>query len=619
MNESIYKRLLKLIKPYWPQLTGSTLAALLYVAFNSASIWFVASLLNSILGNFQEFIAEHEAFRNATDLSLNQQIKFWTNEFILHDSAFDTLKVLSIIIIIIFVLKNLFLYIKNILLTHVQYNFITELRNSLYQKYLSLSLSFFNKQKSGELTSIIITDVSNMRRAFTVGFQRAFVEPLNIIAFLILLFIINMQLALIAILIVPITGVAITAIGRSVRRKSRRIAAKIATITNIITETLNSMRVVKAFTAEEYETRRFHGETAKFFRLILQRARLRLTAAPLTEIIGVFVAVALIIIGGKKVLVEQSMTSEDFLRFILVLFSALAPIRLLSNVNMEIQSGMASAERVFRTLDSKSDISDSLDAYHLDSFEKSIEFNKVSFTYNHDEDTIIKNVSFTLNKGEVVALVGESGAGKSTIADLIPRFYDVAEGAVLINGHDLRDVSIKSLRTLMGIVTQETILFNDTIRANIAYGLPDIKDDEVVSATKTANALDFILEQPNGFNTIIGDKGVRLSGGQRQRLAIARAVLSNPPILILDEATSSLDTHSEKLVQEALERLMTDRTVLVIAHRLSTIQKADKIIVLEKGQIAESGTHNELLDKSGLYKKLYEYQFNKEEKNNTCR
>ncbi len=611
MNESIYKRLLRLIKPYWPYLTGSTLAALFYVAFNSASIWFTASLLNSILGNFQEFLSEHETFKNAVDLSLNQQFKYWTNNFILRDTAFETLKVLSILIIIVFLLKNLFLYIKNILITHVQYNFITTLRNNLYKKYLSLSLSFFNKQKSGELTSIIITDVSNMRRAFTVGFQRAFVEPLNIIAFIVLLFIINTQLALIAILIVPITGVAITTIGRSVRRKSRRIAAKIADITNVNTETLNSIRIVKAFTTENFENQRFQKETFKFFKLILHRARLRLLAVPLTEIIGVCVAAVLIIIGGNKVLVDQSMTSEDFLRFILVLFSALAPIRLLSNVNMEIQTGLASAERVFGKLDSKSDIFVHPDAQHLDSFKNTIEFNNVSFAYNNYEDIILSDVTFTIKKGEVVALVGESGAGKSTIADLVPRFYDVTDGVISIDGNDLRNVSTKSLRKLMGIVTQETILFNDTIRANIAYGLPNVNDNEVISAAKTANALDFILEQPNGFDTIIGDKGVRLSGGQRQRLAIARAVLDNPPILILDEATSSLDTRSEKLVQEALERLMNDRTVLVIAHRLSTIQKADKIIVLEKGQIAESGTHKDLLDKGGLYKRLYEYQFNK--------
>ena len=611
MNESIYKRLLRLIKPYWKYLAGSTIAALFYVAFNSASIWFTASLLNSILGNFQELIVEHETFKNATDLSLNQQFKYWTNEFILCDTAFETLKVLSIIIIIVFILKNLFLYIKNVLLTHVQYNFITTLRNNLYKKYLSLSLSFFNKQKSGELTSIIITDVSNMRRAFTVGFQRAFVEPLNIIAFIILLFIINVQLALISILIIPITGLAITAIGRSVRRKSRRIAAKIADITNINTETLNSIRIVKAFTTENFESNRFLKETLKFFKLILHRARLRLLAAPLTEIIGVCVAAVLIIIGGRKVLVDQSMTSEDFLRFILVLFSALAPIRLLSNVNMEIQTGLASAERVFKKLDSKSDIIEQPDARNLDSFNNTIEFKEVSFTYYGDEDTILTDVSFLIKKGEVVALVGESGAGKSTIADLVPRFYDVSNGSILIDGNDLRNISTKSLRRLMGIVTQETILFNDTIRANIAYGSPNVNNDEVVSAAKTANALDFILEQPYGFDTIIGDKGVRLSGGQRQRLAIARAVLDNPPILILDEATSSLDTRSEKLVQEALERLMNDRTVLVIAHRLSTIQKADKIIVLEKGQIAECGTHKKLMDNSGLYKRLYEYQFNK--------
>ena len=609
MTQSIYKRLFQQIKPYWPQLAGSTVAALFYVVFNSASIWFTASLLNSILGNFQELLTEHETLRNVTELTLNERLKFWANELILRETAYGTLKNLSIIIIVVFILKNIFLYIKNILLTNVQYNFITDLRNNVYRKFLSLSLSFFNRRKAGELTSIIITDVNNMRRAFTVGFQRAFVEPLNIITFLTLLFIINMQLALIAVLIVPVTGIAVTAIGRSVRRKSRRIAEQMAKITNNITETLASMRVVKAFTAEEHEKVNFQSETAKFLKLMLRRAKLRLTAAPLTEIIGVVIAVALIIIGGRTVLVDKTMTSEDFLRFILVLFSTLAPIRLLSNVNMEIQSGMASAERVFQTIDSVSDITNSQNAIQIESFSNLIEFQNVSFSYNNDESAILKNISFSLEKGEMVALVGESGAGKSTIADLVPRFYDVTDGKITIDDLDLRDILTKPLRSLMGIVTQETILFNDTIRANIAYGLPGATDDEIKKAAKTANANHFIIEQPNGYQTIIGDKGVKLSGGQRQRIAIARAILNNPPILILDEATSSLDTQSEKLVQKALEELMKDRTVLVIAHRLSTIQRADKIIVLDKGKIVEIGTHLELLNEDGLYKKLYKYQF----------
>jgi len=450
-----------------------------------------------------------------------------------------------------------------------------------------------------------------MRRAFTVGFQRAFVEPLNILTFLTLLFIINYKMAFLALLIVPITALAITAIGRSVKRKSLRIAARIATITNIITEILSSIRVVKAFTNEDYEKNKFQTETRKFFKLIIRRARLRQTAVPLTEIIGVGVAVILILIGGRAVLVDNSMSSEDFLRFVLVLFSALDPIRLLSSVNMEIQTGLASAERVFNTLDAKSDITNSENAQMVESFNSEIKFKDVSFTYIENDEKVLDNVSFDIKKGYVVALVGESGAGKSTIADLVPRFYDVDEGSVTIDGKDVRDIQIKSLRKLMGIVAQETILFNDTIRANISYGLPNFDEDEIIAAAKTANALEFINEQPDGFDTVIGDKGVKLSGGQRQRIAIARAVLNNPPFLILDEATSSLDTRSEKLVQEALEKLMTDRTVLVIAHRLSTIQKANKIIVLDKGKVVEIGNHESLLKEGGYYKKLYDYQFNR--------
>jgi len=608
MKINIYKRIFKLVVHYWPFLTGSTIAAFLYVIFNSMSIWFTASLLNSILANFDELLAQHKILESAADLNFNEQLKYWTNQIILRESPLATLQALCIAILVIFILKNIFLYIKNVLIVQVQFRFITKLRDNLYEHLHTLSLSYFNKKRSGVLTSIIVNDVESMRKAFSVGFQRAFVEPFNILVFIILLYIINVKLALIASIIIPVSAFAILGIGRSIRRKSRRTQIKIAGITNIITETLGAIRIVKAFFMKGYETTRFKVQTHKYFQLIASRARLRLIASPTTEIFGVIIAVILLWIGGKDVLIEQSMTSEDFIRFVLVMFSTLAPIRLLSNVAMEIQMGLASAERVFGIMDTKSEIEDSVNAIDLPGLKKQIEFRAVQFQYLEVADQVLKDISFKVSKGKILALVGESGAGKSTIADLIPRFYDVTGGSIQIDGVDIREVTVKSLRNLMGIVTQETILFDDTIRANIAYGLVDITDAEVRAAANTANALKFIEEQPQGFDTIIGERGVKLSGGQKQRIAIARAVLKNPPILILDEATSSLDTKSEKLVQEALENLMADRTVLVIAHRLSTIQRADQILVLSKGKIVESGRHKELMQKGSLYKDYYDIQ-----------
>jgi subfamily B ATP-binding cassette protein MsbA len=608
MAQPVYKRVIKIIFRYWPYLTGSTIVAFLYVAFNSLSIWFTASLLNSILADFETLVLDHRALQSASDLSLNEQFKYWTNQLILRDTPVETLQVLCITILIIFLLKNVFLYIKNVLIVQVQFRFITELRDRLYAHLHSLTLAFFNKRKSGELTSILVTDVENMRRAFSVGFQRAFVEPINILSFIVLLFIISIKLALIATIIIPFSALAIITIGRSIRRKSRRTAVKIAGITNIITETLGAMRVVKAFFMKRYEISRFQEQTKKYYQLITKRARLRLIASPSTESIAVVIAVILLWIGGKDVLIGQKLTPEDFIRFILLLFSALAPIRLLSNVSMELQMGMASAERVFRTLDTEPEIIDMPGAQIKNKFRDKIEFKNVQFQYPEVADQVLQDISFSIKKGQIVALVGESGAGKSTIADLIPRFYDVTDGSIELDGNNIKKLTVRSLRQLMGIVTQETILFDDTIRANIAYGLNDISDERILAAAKTANAIDFIHEQPQGLNTIIGERGVKLSGGQKQRIAIARAILKNPPILILDEATSSLDTRSEKLVQEALENLMADRTVLVIAHRLSTIQRADQILVLDKGKIVESGTHKELMKKNGLYKDYYDIQ-----------
>ena len=573
------------------------------------SVWLTASLINNILSDFNKLVTEQAQFESSSFLTLNEKLKYWTNGLILRDTAKETLKMLCVSILIIFLLKNVFLYIKNITLTVVQFRLITELRDKLYIQFHKLSLSFFDKQKSGELTSIVVNDVGNMRQALTIGFQRIFVEPINILAFTSLLFIINWKLAAIAITIIPLAGFVIVNISRSIRRKSRRTAAKIAGITNIITETLTSMRVVKAFAMEDYEIDRYTNETKNYYHLIFRRALLRSLAPPITETLGVIIGIALLWIGGKEVLNAQGLTSEDFIRFILIMFSALQPVRSLSNVFSEIQVGAASAERVFGILDTKPAIIDSDSAIKDIAFNKNLEFDHVFFQYNDEEEHVLEDISFSLTKGSVVALVGVSGAGKSTIADLIPRFYDVQEGAISIDGQDIRDIKIKSLRDLLGIVGQEVILFNDSIKNNIQYGLKNVNRDQIAAAAKMANAIEFIEDMPLGFETVIGEKGVKLSGGQKQRIAIARAILKNPPILILDEATSSLDTESEQLVQQAIEQLMKDRTVLVIAHRLSTVRNADKIIVMEKGRIIEKGKHSELYQKDGVYRRLYKLQF----------
>ena len=608
MQESLYKRMFKLVIQHWPYLLLSTLAALIYVVLNSASIWLTASLINNILMDFQQLLADHSQLTEKGALTLNEKLKHWTNGLILRETPHETLKILCISIMVVFLTKNVFLYMKNFFMTLVQFHLITELRNRLYKHFNALSFSYFDQKKSGELTSIVINDVANLRRALGSSFHQLLVEPINLLAFILLLFVISWKLALLSIIILPIAGLTILSIGRSIRRKSKRTAAMIAGITNIITETLSSIRVVKAFAMEEYEVQRFFKETHHYFQLILRRAKLRLLASPITETIGVMIGVLLLWVGGLEVLSGEGLTPEDFLRFILLLFAMMDPLRKLSKVNVALQTGAASAERVFSILDTPPTIVDKVDAVKIDSFKEKITISNVSFKYESD-DKVLKNISFEIEKGSIVALVGSSGAGKSTLADLIPRFYDVNNGGITIDGHDVRDLSLNSLRRLMGVVTQETILFNDTVRANIAYGQKDVYDDQVISAAKAANALEFINDLSDGFDTVIGEKGVKLSGGQRQRLAIARAIMKNPPILILDEATSALDTESERLVQKALETLMANRTVLVIAHRLSTVTNANKIILLDKGEIKEVGTHNELMEKEGLYSNLYNIQF----------
>ena len=607
MEKSIYRRLYDLVAGYWPYLLASSISAFIYVAFNGLSVWLTATLFNNILTDFDELI-KTQSLLASSKASLNDQLKFWTNKLILRDTAIESLKVLCYTLIASFLIKNIFLYIKNISLTYIQFNLIKKLRAQLYSHLQSLSLSFFDKRQTGELSSIVINDVSNMRVAFGTSFHKLFVEPINILVFISLLFIINLKLALLSIIIVPLTGAVVVVIGKSIRRRSRRTAEKIARIMGIMSENLNSIRIIKSFAMEAFETNRFKQEQERHYNLDLRQAKLRLISSPVTEMIGAFIAVILLWIGGHDVLVSNNMTSEDFIRFILILFSVLQPIRSLSKVGINLQNGFASADRVFNVLDTVPAIVSKPNAIKIKDVKDEITFNNVGFNYD-GTDRILKDISFTMKKGTVTALVGASGAGKSTIADLIPRFYDVINGKIEIDGNDIRDLDINSLRKMMGIVSQETILFNDTIGSNIKYGLQSVTDDQLQKAAKNANAYDFISEQPNGFETVIGEKGVRLSGGQRQRIAIARAILKNPSILILDEATSSLDTESEYKVQKAIDNLMADRTVLVIAHRLSTVESADKIVVMEDGEIADFGSHQDLLKKDGVYTRLYKKQF----------
>ena len=609
MSGSIYRRMGQLLFHFWPYIFISSLAAIVFVFLNTASIWLTASLINNILADFDKIVQAQAEWAGKAGLTLNEKLKYWTNVLILRETPLESLKILCLSILTVFFIKNIFLYIKNILLRIVELKLVKEIRDRLYIHIQTLSLGYFNRQHTGSITSIVMNDVEQLQIALAVVFQRLFVEPINILTFVALLFIISWKLALIAIIIIPLAGIAIFSIGRSIRRKSRRTQAKIAEIMQILTETVTSIRIVKAFVNEKEEVKNFTRESKHYFKLLLKRARLDLIAGPTTETFGVIIGVVLLWYGGMEVLAQKGVSAEDFIRFILILFSILGPIKQLSNVNLKIQIGAASAERIFGLLDTPPEIVEDPDPIELDVFNNAIEFDQIHFEYSDADERVLDGVSFTIKKGEIVALVGPSGSGKSTIADLIPRFFDVSKGALRIDGNNVRKISFSSLRGSMGIVTQEVILFNDTIRKNIAYGQSDVTEEAIQKAAEAANALEFIKQTPDGFDTLIGERGVNLSGGQKQRLAIARALLKNPPILILDEATSALDTESEKMVQKAIEVLMKDRTVLVIAHRLSTVQNADKIVVLDKGKILEVGSHNELYEKGGLYRRLYDIQF----------
>ncbi len=604
---AVLGRLLKYLRRYWYLIVLTTILSVVFVILNSFSLWMIASLINTVLVSPENIPTEPVDL--VAGASFFDSLKTWTANLIQQSTPLKTLARLCWLLLGVFLAKNVFFYLKNMAAGVMGSRLIRDLRDHLFGHIQTLSLSYFERQKTAEISSIVLNDVTAVRRTFTVGLQKLVVEPVNLAVFATMLFIISWELSLLAIPMIPLAGFITTRLGRSLRRRSRRSTKQIAGVMNVLQESLRGMRIVKAFVMEQSEIRRFKSENRRYYHLVFRRLSLRNLSTPVNETIGVFFGIVLLWVGGQQVLLGRGVGPEEFMSYIIFLFAMLQPLRNLSNVHADIQIGLASAERIFGLLDVQPLITEKSGAVELSGFNDAIRLEDVTFTYEGSGKPALYDINSEIRKGEVVALVGMSGSGKSTFVDLIPRFYDATQGRVTIDGHDVRDVTLSSLRSLIGIVTQETLLFNTTVRDNILYGNPLASEDQVVAAAEAAHALDFIRELPQGLDTIIGEQGGQLSGGERQRLAIARALLKNPPILILDEATSALDSESEKQVHEAIDTLVQERTVIVIAHRLSTIQNADRILVLDEGRLVESDTHEELLRQGGRYHKLHHTQF----------
>ena len=613
-----YRRILEYVKPYWKHLLLSIICTVLFAFLNGISIYLTIPLLDTLFSDSarKEVVSSPSAVDKTMSILPNwiirvkDDVSYSFNKFVFSGDKIHALFSICLLVLVSFLLKNIFGYLQAYFLAYTEFASMTDLRDDAYKHLHQLPMSYFKQERVGNLISRLTNDVTAVQSSISATFLNLIREPLNILVFFGIAISISWRLTLLSLVILPFIMLIITWIGFKLRKYSTTIQAKMADITSILQETISGVKIVKAFSMEKYENKKFMDQTHSFLKLIIKVVRIRNASSPITEILSVIVGVLIIYYGGILVLQTQVLTGSEFIGFLLAIFQLMPPIKELSSVNNRIQESSAAADRIFEILDTEPAIRNIGSPIEVKYFNDSIEFRNVSFQYEDSDEKILDNISFHVKKGEILAFVGPSGGGKSTLVDLIPRFYDPTSGLILLDNIDIKDIKIGDLRRLMGIVTQETFLSNESVKNNIAYGLTEFPIEKIIDAAKTANAHSFIMEMPNGYETVIGERGVKISGGQRQRLSIARALLKNPEIMIFDEATSALDNESELLVQEAIERLMINRTTFVIPHRLSTIRNANKIIVLDRGRIVQYGTHDDLIQNDkGIYRKFYEMQF----------
>ncbi|ADF52354.1 lipid A export ATP-binding/permease protein [Zunongwangia profunda SM-A87] len=605
---SYLKKVLQFAKPYKRYAILNIISNVFYALFSTLSFLAFIPMLQVLFQVNKPITTQpvwNGEWRSLKDFA-EQYANFFLNQRIEEYGQISALITICIVIIILFFVKNLFNYLAMYFIATLRNGMLKDIRDKIYDKIVELPVSYFSEKRKGDIISRITSDVQEIQSSFLSMLEMFVKEPLTLLFTLVGMLALSWKLTIFVLIFLPISGLIISSIGKKLKAKSTIAQQENAYFLSVVEETLSSLKIIKGFNAEGKFRDKFQSSTGRLNRTLNTLLHRQNLASPMSEFLGVLVITIVLWFGGNMVLIDNTMDAATFIGFLVLTYNILTPAKAISKATYSVQRGNASSERILEIIETETTLKDAPDAINKVSFDTKIEVENIDFKY--EKERVLKNFSMSVPKGQTIALVGQSGSGKSTIANLITRFYDVNQGHIKIDGTDIREISKHSLRNLMGLVTQDSILFNDSIRNNIALGKDDATEEEIIAALKIANAWEFISQMPEGLDANIGDSGNKLSGGQKQRLSIARAVLKNPPIMILDEATSALDTESEKLVQQALENMMRNRTSIVIAHRLSTIQNADNIIVMQRGEIVEQGKHEELLAKRGTYQKLVEMQ-----------